>query len=38
MGYVYILTNKSYRYGWLRQKLLKIGKTKKDPTGRYREN
>ena len=37
MGYVYILTNKSYRYGWLRQKLLKIGKTKKDPAERAKE-
>lgn len=37
MGYVYILTNKSYRYGWLRQKLLKIGKTEKYPTERAKE-
>ena len=37
MGYVYILTNKSYRYGWLRRRLIKIGKTEKDPTERAKE-
>lgn len=37
MGYVYILTNKSYRYGWLRRKLLKIGQTSKNPEDRAKE-
>lgn len=37
MGYVYILTNKSYKYGWFRRKLLKIGKTLKDPKERAKE-
>ncbi len=37
MGYVYILTNKSYRYGWLRRKLIKIGQTSKYPEERAKE-
>ena len=37
MGYVYILTNRSYRYGWLRRKLLKIGQTSKNPEDRAKE-
>lgn len=37
MGYVYILTNKSYRYGWFRRKLIKIGQTSKYPEERAKE-
>ena len=37
MGSVYILTNKSYRYGWLRRRLIKIGKTEKNPIERAKE-
>ena len=38
MRYVYILTNKSYRYGWLRRKLLlKIGQTSQNPEDRAKE-
>ena len=37
MGYVYILTNKSYRYGWLQRRLLKIGSTQKSPYDRAQE-
>ncbi|MDE0681507.1 MAG: GIY-YIG nuclease family protein [Candidatus Poribacteria bacterium] len=37
MGYVYILTNESYRYGWLRRRLLKIGQTNKKPEDRAKE-
>ena len=37
MGYVYILINKSYRYGWLQRKLLKIGQTSKNPEDRAKE-
>ena len=37
MGYVYILTNQSFRYGFFRRKLIKIGKTNRDPNDRARE-
>ena len=37
MGYVYILTNESYRYGLFRRKLIKIGKTERDPKDRAQE-
>ena len=37
MGYVYILTNKSFRYGFFRRELIKIGKTNRHPDERARE-
>lgn len=37
MGYVYILTNKSLRYGLFGQKLIKIGKTNREPDERAQE-
>jgi predicted nucleic acid-binding Zn-ribbon protein len=37
MGYVYILTNETFRYGLLRRKLIKIGKTNRDPNNRAKE-
>ena len=37
MGYVYILTNQSFRYGLVGRKLIKIGKTNRDPDERAQE-
>ena len=37
MGYVYILTNKSFRYGFFGRKLIKIGKTNRNPDERAQE-
>ena len=37
MGYVYILTNETFRYGLLRRKLIKIGKTNREPNDRAKE-
>ena len=37
MGYVYILTNKSFRYGFFGRKLIKIGKTNREPEERAQE-
>ena len=37
MGCVYILTNETFKYGLLRRKLIKIGKTNRDPNDRAKE-
>ena len=37
MGYVYILTNKLFKYGFFRREVIKIGKTNRHPDERARE-